>query len=268
MTKLLIVNADDFGLCKEISEGIIKAFSDGIVKSTSVVANGRYFKEAIPFLRDSGIDVGIHLTLTGSEKPVSNGINGLVDKHGFFLKSYKYVVPRILLGHFDQEGLEQELSSQINLLLENKINITHIDSHQHLHLLPPIRDTVIKLAMKFKIKWIRVPQTKGFNLKMFVMNKLGTSLKIKLNEHGINSTDRFSGFEHGGHMNEPTLLKILGHLKDNCVTELMVHPGYDASSYYDWGYAWEDELTALTSYAIKEFIKTNKIILTSFREIK
>lgn len=268
MTKLLIVNADDFGLCKEISNGIIKAFSEGIVTATSVVANGSYLKEGISFLRDSGIDVGIHLTFTGAEKPISGRIKGLVDRKGFFLKSYREVIPKILLGYFDREALEKELSNQISFLLDNKIAISHIDSHQHLHILPPISNITIKLARRFKIRWIRTPSATGFNAKVFVINRLSDSLKNKLKKHELRYTNAFKGFEYGGHINETNLSSILKVIGDNCLTELMVHPGYDASYLYDWGYAWEDELKALTSSSIKELIKKNGIILTTFKEIK
>ena len=40
MEQFLIVNADDFGLCEEITKGIIKAYQEGIVTSTTVVVNG------------------------------------------------------------------------------------------------------------------------------------------------------------------------------------------------------------------------------------
>ncbi|MGB9736368.1 MAG: carbohydrate deacetylase [bacterium] len=267
MTKFLIVNADDFGLCPEISDGIIKAFSEGIVTSTSVVANGRSFKDYIEFLKKSGIDTGIHLTFTGGEKPISGNIDGLVDDNGCFLKSYREVIPRIVLGHFDRVALEKELTAQVGLLLNNGIDVSHLDSHQHLHVLPGVRNIVIRLAKRFNIRWIRVPHINRFNLNMFVMNVLSASLKSELRKHSINFTNAFKGFEYGGHVNETNIAWILKGLENN-ITELMVHPGYDASHVYDWGYAWEDELKALTSPYTKRLIKDNEIILTSFKEIK
>lgn len=264
MTKFLIVNADDFGLCKEIQDGIIKSFSDGIVTSTSVVVNGRAFKDGIQFLKDSGIDVGIHLTFTGGEKPIVGIIQGLVDDRGYFLKSYKSVIQRILLGNVDYIALENELSAQIKILLDNGIFISHIDSHQHLHMLPYVRDIIIKLAKHFKIKWIRTPYVNKPRITMAVMNMLSYSLKKRLKKQGIKHTDMFKGFEYGGNINEAILSFLLCNIKHG-ITELMVHPGYDASLSYNWGYNWEDELLALTSDTIKELIRKNDIVLTNFR---
>ncbi len=267
MTKFLIVNADDFGLCREISKGIIKAYSDGIVTATSVVVNGRYFKEGISLLEDSGIDAGIHLTFTGGEKPISGNIPGLIDSNGFFLKSYREVIPRIILGRFDRNALKKELSQQVSLLLDNNISVSHIDSHQHLHLLPGVRDIVIRLAQQFKIRWIRVTCSKGIGMKGLGIDMLGRALKSKLKLQGIGFTDRFIGLEKGGYMDETNLSSLLKKIANNGVTELMVHPGYDASADYDWGYTWEEELKALTSDTTKGLIKSIGITLTSFKGI-
>jgi len=267
MSKSLIVNADDFGLCKEISAGILKSYSEGIVTSTSVVVNGRYFNEAIPLIKDSGIDTGIHLTFTGGEKAVSGGVDGLVDDKGMFLKSYKKVIPRIIFKRFNCNALKKELSQQISMLMDAGIKINHIDSHQHLHLLPNVRNLVIDLAEKFKIKWIRIPHSTGIGIKDISINILGNALKSKLKKQGLRFTDRFGGFEYGGCMNENSLSLLLPKLKDG-VTELMVHPGYDASKYYDWGYKWEDELKALTSEDIKTMVGRMGIVLTNFKEIQ
>ncbi len=266
MTRGLIVNADDFGLCREISTGILRAYSDGIVTAASVVVNGRYFRESVHLLKDSGIDTGIHLTLTGGEKPVSGNVPGLVDNAGRFLRSYREVIPRILLGRFDRGALERELSAQIVLLRDSGSTISHIDSHQHLHLLPGIRGMVMRLAQKFGIPWIRVPQSHRAGVRSLAVNLLARGLKQGLQRYSLSSTDAFIGFDQGGHMGEAGLSDVLGHLADG-VTELMVHPGYDASAIYDWGYAWEDELRVLTSGAVRRLIEDRGITLKTFREI-
>ena len=267
MTKSLIVNADDFGLCKEISAGIVQAYRQGIVTATSVVVNGAYFKDSIKLLKDSGIDAGIHLTFTGGERPVSGNIPGLVDGSGRFLKSYKQVIPRILLGRFDSTALKKELSEQIGILKDNGIGVSHIDSHQHLHLLPGIANMVMDLARKFHIPWVRVPRARMTGAKGLGINILANRLKLGLKEKSFVFTDAFVGFEQGGHMDEAALFSLLKTLADG-VTEMMVHPGYDASVYYDWGYTWEGELKTLTSDRIKGLIKSMGITLTNFEEIK
>ncbi len=266
MTIDVIVNADDFGLCREISAGIVRAYEKGIVTSTSVVVNGAYFREGVSLLRSCGIDAGVHLTITGREAPVSGVVGGLVDSAGLFLRSYREVVPRIVLGRFDRDALRRELYAQVAMAEDSGIPISHIDSHQHLHLLPGIRDIVVELAQRFRIRWVRVPLAHGPGPRGLMMNVLASGLRSRLKAHGLAFTDRFRGFEHGGHLafaRLSSLVRRLGH----GITELMVHPGYDASAVYDWGYAWEDELAALTSQDIRTMMQKVGIRLTNFKEI-
>ncbi|MBI3399430.1 MAG: ChbG/HpnK family deacetylase [Deltaproteobacteria bacterium] len=267
MKRFLIVHADDFGLCEEITEGIIKAYRKGILTSTSVVVNGSYFEEGVDFLKDSGIDAGIHLTFVGGEKPVSGYIDGLVDEKGLFLKSYGDVIRRLISGSFDKKALQKELYGQIGILKDKIGEISHIDSHQHLHLLPPIRSVMIDAATEFKIKWIRTPHSRFSGISGIGLNILGLLLRRKLKKHHLSFADNFIGFEERGHLNKERLLALLKNLKGG-ITELMVHPGYDASFRYDWQYSWKDELDALVSDSAKDELKKSGIILTNFSEMK
>ena len=267
MEYFLIVNADDFGLCEEITKGIIKAYQEGIVTSTTVVVNGAYFDKSVYLLKDSGIDAGIHLTLVGGEKPVSGYIDGLVDERGLFLKSYGEVIRRIVSGRFDKKALKMELYEQVSILRDTKVKITHIDSHQHLHILPSIRNIMIDAAKEFKIKWIRAPRSGFSDINCIGINIFGSLLRRELRKKQIGFTDNFIGFEERGRLNQERLLALLQNLKSG-TTELMVHPGYDASHRYDWKYSWEEELNALTSDITKYKLKESGIILTNFSEMK
>ena len=267
MKQFLIVNADDFGLCEEITKGIIKAYQEGIVTSTTVVVNGVYFDKSVHLLKDSGIDAGIHLTLVGGEKPVSGYIDGLVDERGFFLKGYGEVIKRIIAGRFDKKALKRELYEQVSILRDTKVKITHIDSHQHLHILPSIRNIMIDAAKEFKIKWIRAPRSGFSDINCIGINIFGSLLRRELRKKQIGFTDNFIGFEERGRLNQERLLALLQNLKSG-TTELMVHPGYDASHGYDWKYSWEEELNALTSDVTRYKLEESGIILTNFSEMK
>ena len=259
----MIVNADDFGLCAEITTGIIKAHTDGIVTAASIVANGKYFKEGIALLKNTGLDAGVHLTLVGKEKPLSGPINGLVDDAGYFLANYRRAAAKIVSGQFDCVALKKELFSQVELVRDYGIMPTHLDSHQHLHLLPTVRDITCEIAQKFNIKWIRLPSANPVGLQEIGVNLLSRSLKSVVKGQNLRCTDYFLGFSERGRMNEERLSLILRRLKPG-LAELMVHPGYDASDKYDWNYCWEDEFKALTSEKIKKIIKEQGITLTNF----
>jgi predicted glycoside hydrolase/deacetylase ChbG (UPF0249 family) len=266
MRKFLIVNADDFGLSEEISKGIITAHEKGIVTSTSVVANGKYCQEGIRLLKDRKLDVGVHLSFVGGERPLTGPIDGLVDESGFFYQGFKDVVPRVFTNRYDRKALRDELFEQVAQLRDAGIMLSHIDSHQHLHILPGIGEIVVEIAKKFDIRWIRLPRPGYASFFGLGMNVLSMILGHKLKNNRLNCADHFEGFERSGSMNEKTLAGIITNIKEG-VTELIVHPGYDASADYDWEYGWETEMDALCSGNIKSLITEKEITLKRFSEI-
>src|SRR5213596_1496396 len=64
MTRRLIVNADDFGLTRGVSGGILAAHRHGIVSSTTVLVTGKPDREDVAAARDSGLGIGLHVNLT------------------------------------------------------------------------------------------------------------------------------------------------------------------------------------------------------------
>ena len=262
-TKFLIVNADDFGLCAEITTGIVKAHTDGIVTATSIVANGEYLNEGIKLLNDNRLDAGIHLTFVGGEKPLTGRITGITDDNGNFRKSYREILPNLITGQFDRAALKKELYAQFALLKDSGVQPSHIDSHQHLHLMPSVRNMTIELAKHFGIKWVRLTTSGAEGLKNMALNLLSGQMKLRLRKEKIGSADSFIGFRQRGRIDERSLFLMMRRVKEG-VTELMVHPGYDASEIYGWGYRWTDELAALTSPDIKKLLRDLEIRLTNF----
>ena len=67
----LIVNADDFGLHSAVNAGIIDGHRRGIITSTSLMAGGEAFTEAVSMAKQNPkLGIGIHITLVGGVKPV------------------------------------------------------------------------------------------------------------------------------------------------------------------------------------------------------
>lgn len=263
MLKYLIVNADDFGLCEPISKGIIHAYEKGIVTSTSVVANGDYFETGLPLLKKSGIETGIHLTFVGGEKPLLGPIGGLVDTNGRFLKNYQAVIPKILLKQYDKLALQKELFAQAEKMRDSGLSISHMDAHQHLHVLPDLLDLMIHLANQFNIGWARLPTSDQINVKGLGINFFSQILKFRLKGTPIRHVDRCIGFDYSGNLNETRLKRMITGLREG-VTEIVIHPGFDATESYDWDFSWNEELKAAVSFDIKKTIRNHNINLTQY----
>ena len=88
MTKKLIVNADDLGIHYSVNEAVEQAFFDGILTSTSLIAGGHAYTDAVTKIRKMNrLGVGVHLTLVGDIKSVcsSHEVPSLTWEHGVFL---------------------------------------------------------------------------------------------------------------------------------------------------------------------------------------
>ena len=278
----IIVNADDFGLTSEINHGIVNAFKYGIVTSTSLVASGDSFKEAVELAHQNpNLDVGVHLTLTG-EKPVlsEDMIPSLLSNDGLFFPDKWQFMRKYFSKYISKIEIEKEYRAQIEKIKNENIKISHIDSHQHLHVLPGISGIVLKIARNHGIKYVRYPREKIDLTKLIKRRTVSRVFQqIFLNFVCVlfarklrgRSVRHFKGFFDGGHLNKEILFGIVRNL-ENCVTEVMCHPGIyiDGSTgrkYPLWGYNWEGEMESLKDEEVINYLKEKNITLVKFSSL-
>lgn len=275
----LIVHADDFGLSEAVNLGILDAHLSGVLTSTSVMASGEAFDHAVKLSKDHpSLDVGIHLTLV-EERPTLDPkeISSLVGNDGRFHKHATIFARKYLQRRISLDDVRRELDSQIRKVLASGLPISHLDSHQHLHMLPGILKITFDLAGEYDIPWVRFPR-EALGLHMF--KKLSGMARV-LQMVVLNSfcclgerrfairTDHFAGFYYGGALNKDNLLSLISNLPVSGTCELMCHPGRDdpSTARGHWAYRWPDELEALTSFETREALKTRGLALTSYRDL-
>jgi predicted glycoside hydrolase/deacetylase ChbG (UPF0249 family) len=262
-TKRLLVNADDLGLVAGINRGIERAFREGIVRSASLLVNAPGFDDALGLVKKNpSLPVGVHLTLVGGDGPVSapSTVPTLVDGRGRFPASYGSFIARY--AAVARREVERELSAQIERALAAGISPTHLDSHQHLHLLPMIGDVVVSLARRYSIGRVRCPRGVGGAMGPGV-SLLAVRLRRKIERGGLAMCDHFAGFSRSGRLTQAALVEIIRGLGEG-TTELMVHPGHDSSeavSRYGWKMSWEEELSALVSGETREALRLGGVQL-------
>src|SRR5690242_17980966 len=62
--RLLIINADDFGMCHDENEATIIGLTNGLFTSSTILTTCPWFEEAAEFARKTPkADLGVHLTL-------------------------------------------------------------------------------------------------------------------------------------------------------------------------------------------------------------
>ena len=282
MTKALIINADDFGLTNSINLGIIKAFKNGVVKSASLMVTGSAFDNAVKLINTfPDLDIGLHLTLT-DEKPAlkPHYIKSLANSNGRFFPLSAFLL-RYWGRKIKKEEIELELRAQFEKAMVSNLKITHVDSHNHIHVLPAILDITIKLCKEFNIKYIRYPSEKIrlrylFSipskrvLLMCAIRILLINAENKIKKTGLKSTRFFFGFLNSGNLRTRDVKRMISSLK-NGLSELMVHPGETGnellSKYGRWNYDWERELDILTQEDIKTLLEENSVNLLRFKDL-
>ena len=277
--KQLIINADDFGLHSLINKGIIKGHSEGIITSTSLMPSAPYFDEAVQLAKaNPSLGVGIHLTLVGGVKPAcTSGVNSLLTAGGVFAEDYTVFAKKWYTGSIKKNELVKELETQIEKVLIAGIKPTHIDSHQHMHVLPGIAGIVVRLCEKYGIKKIRMPGENIFwsgGFEAGMGRKIGRDglsfcamlAKGKAQSAGLIYPQHFFGMLAGGNLNELLVKNILLGLPEG-TSEIMTHPGADnvlLAQNFKWGYHWHDELNAFLSESNKNIAREQGIELINF----
>ena len=135
--KRLIVNADDFGMSRGITDGIILAHRYGFVTSTSLMTNMPAAEYAISRLPNSPrLGIGVHLNICAG-RPIlpSDEIPSLVDRDGHFHAS-RIMIHKLWNWRASGREIEAEFRAQIQWMRDRGVVPEHADSHHHMHLYP------------------------------------------------------------------------------------------------------------------------------------
>lgn len=132
--RLLIINADDFGMCHAVNEAILATLKEGVVRSTSLMAPCPWAPHAMRLLKENpDIPFGVHLTVVGDTSNYRWGpltskadVPSLVDEAGYFYISDRH--PEFLTrARLDE--VEAEFRAQIEAVLAAQLKPTHLDWH-------------------------------------------------------------------------------------------------------------------------------------------
>lgn len=132
--RLLIVNADDFGMCHSVNAAIMRALTGGILQSATLMVPCPWALHAMRFLAERPeIRFGVHLTAISDWAdyrwgPVASRekVPSLVDRTGFF---YDFDRMPELFSRLNLTELELEFRAQIETVLAAGLHPTHLDWH-------------------------------------------------------------------------------------------------------------------------------------------
>jgi chitin disaccharide deacetylase len=264
VARRLIVNADDFGFTRDVNEGIVEAHREGILTATTIMANGDAFEHAVALARETpSLDLGCHLVLVQG-RSVADPSKELPATVGELAKA----LLRRRIPVYD------ELLAQVRKIVRAGIRPTHLDTHKHTHLLPPVLDALARLAREFRIPWIRRPFDFGIDSGAR-LTKSAVAVGIRVTRPGfartlaqLKTTDHFAGFQITGTLSEQNLIATLARLPEG-LTEFMCHPGKLGpelrAAKTRLKESRELELAALKSPAVRSAIESQGIELVNYR---
>jgi len=260
-----------------VTRGIIEAHAAGSVTSTSIMANGIDWENAVRLARSTRtLDVGVHLNLVQG-RPLLR-VPSLTDGRTGELLSLGALARRALAGRIDHDELAAELRAQIERVRQAGLTVTHLDSHRHAHVLPGIFPVVRRVAIETGIRVLRIAREP---LRLNALDVGATARKLVLElalratralplDEALVTTNHFRGVSlQGGTQFGARLRRTLDTLEPGS-TELMVHPGY-----VDAALAAQDpytapraiELAELTSAGVRERLARGDIELVSFARV-
>jgi len=148
----LIVNADDFGLTAGVNRAILETHTAGVVSSTTLMANGPQFDDAVALARSTpSLSVGCHVVLVdGTPVSPSHTVDTLrairsAEPQQFY-SSLSAFAARATLGGFDRDQLVAEVVAQIKTIQSTGLQVTHLDTHKHAHIFPEILNALLRAA--------------------------------------------------------------------------------------------------------------------------
>lgn len=229
----IIINADDFGLCSCVNEGIVQAHRQGSLSSATLMANMPGFDQAVALAGDNPrLGVGIHLNLVrGLPLSPPSAVSTLLGTDGRFLGSPVKLMRRLAAGRARLDEVERELRAQVEKTLGAGIKPSHLDSEKHLHAYPPVFRIAVRLASEYgigRIRFIRefrLSRHPAQSAKAWLLSLWSARVLADIRSAGLMIPDRFYGICNSGRMTAAALRRLIERPGEGSV-EIMVHPGF------------------------------------------
>jgi chitin disaccharide deacetylase len=287
----LIVNADDFGFTAGVNRGIVESHTHGIVTSSTLMANGRAFDDAVRLAKSvPRLSVGCHVVLIDGE-PVLDAkrlpsITSANSSGVRFRDGLQSFAVRALAGRLDPGEIEAEASAQIHRLQIAGVSVSHLDTHKHTHLFPAVLRPLLRAARARGVRAIRNPFGPRKPLtsrallarpglwtryvEVRILRALASEFRDSAEREGLVTPDGTLGIVVTGALDEK-LFRAVAAIIPGGTWEFVCHPGYNdddlKSAKTRLRESREIELRVLTMPEAQEFLLRQGIEVISYRDL-
>ena len=152
--RVVIIHADDVGMCRAALSAFADLFEFGLVSSGSVMVPCPWFPQVAAYCRQHhDVDLGVHLTLTSEWEgyrwgPIStrDPSSGLLDIEGYFHRQSEAVQAQA-----DPAAVQLEIEAQVDRALDAGIDVTHVDTHMGAVVSPKFMPGYVQLALQHSL---------------------------------------------------------------------------------------------------------------------
>ena len=225
--------ADDYGISPAVSAAIRDLAARGRLSATSVMVTAPSFgrAEAQPLAALNaaapGIAIGLHVTLTAPFRPLTPDF---APTRGGAFPPLAPLFVRAFLGRLDRARIAAEIAAQFAAFAAAFGRPPdHVDGHQHVHLLPIVRDAVLAATREAAPHaWVRQCGSVGTTWsdpKGMLLDGLSRRFRAQADALGIRTNPAFAGTYTFDSTAQIAALfpRFLAGLPDGGV--IMCHPG-------------------------------------------
>jgi chitin disaccharide deacetylase len=283
----LIVNADDFGFTSGVNRAIIEAHTKGVVTSSTLMATGRAFEEAVSLAKGvPKLSIGCHVVLIDGEPVTAPQRISSLTRSREFRDGLKSFAVRALTGRMAADEIASEVAAQIQKLQSAGISVSHVDTHKHTHLFPQILRPLLRAARECGVRAVRNPFGPRLPLRssrliakpnmwtryteLRVLARFASKFREAVAHEGFIAPGGTLGIEVTGSLDERLFEAIAASIPDG-TWELVCHPGYNdpdlEAARTRLRESRETELRVLTLPSARNLLSHHGIQLISYGEL-
>ena len=283
----LIVNADEFGYTSGVNRAIVEAHSRGVVTSSTLMANGAAFADAVQLSKTvPELSVGCHVVLTDGEPVLDAGQLPSLTTASHFRDGMIAFAARAIAGGMDANQITAEAAAQIRKIQSSGIVVSHFDTHKHTHLFPKILRPLLRAAADCGVRAVRNPFGPRLPLRsshlltrpslwtrsveVRILSAFAGKFRVAVDREGFAAPDGTLGIVVTGALDERLFDAIAGSIPEG-TWEFVCHPGYNDADLQPGKTrlreSRETELRVLTLPAAREVLARQGIELISYRDL-
>ena len=275
-SKVVMLHADDIGMCSEANEAVIPYLLNDQIQSASAMVPCPWFNDIADwYKKHPEMDIGLHLTLTSEWKnyrwgPVSNSssVPELIDTEGYLWRKVIDVASRTPVA-----TIEKEVRAQIERAYERGIKPGHIDTHMGtLYSKVEYAEAFFNIAMEYGIPANVIEFTPS---RVQKFRKQGYPITARLIESGRKYTlpklDDFSSVPDGKtYQNKKENFFDLIQNMEPGITEIIFHPSINSEGLKKITNSWQQRVWESKMFSdpeVIQFLKNEGIIFTNWKEM-